>query len=138
MKLVPGAEPGIYSRGRPRHVWPGRAAPAVAHTWKAPSDRLTPTRGRREAAPILSLLTSGFLDGGARASAWARRWRSPPGRSVSGTDRGAPGSGGGATRRGGQRWGGRESTDGSARGREGGEGDVRDGPPDKDETTTTR
>jgi hypothetical protein len=32
LKLVPGAEPRIYSRGRQRHVWAG--APAVAHTWR--------------------------------------------------------------------------------------------------------
>jgi hypothetical protein len=68
----------------------GAGGPRGGAHVEAPSDRLTPTRGRREAAPILSLLTSGFLDGRARASAWARRWRRR-GRSVSGTDRAAAG-----------------------------------------------
>ena len=94
------------------------------------SDRLTATRGRREAAPILSLLTSAFLDGRALASAWrgSTAGRCPARKAARGP------SGGGATRRGGQRWGGRESTDGAVRPR--GERDGLMGE-DKDESTAT-
>jgi hypothetical protein len=55
----------------------------------ASSDRLTPTRGRQNAAPILSLLTSGFLDGRGPASERTPAQRSGRGRTVSGRSRAA-------------------------------------------------